>query len=281
MLAASLFAQAEKATAIGGARGNASTAVKHVDFRDAVKSADLEAVFARIESSLDVLVKPNYAVVFRVNSGKPGPWQTHTEADELWFVRQGTAKVSLAEFTLQVGVAPSGPHYDVGAGDVVNVPRNKSYQITPGAGRFEYVAVRVFPKESRARSAASAPMPDVVPVAAIEETFAKNDKNQPLHSLGAAFLNLVIYNGAPGPWEAHLAADQIYFVRLGAARAQLDGYIVNPKEDPPGEVRGTGMSGAREFSISAGDMVSVPRNTAHFMVPTSGKFGYLLLTIRD
>jgi mannose-6-phosphate isomerase-like protein (cupin superfamily) len=91
----------------------------------------------------------------------------------------------------------------------------------------------------------------------------------------------VIYNGAPGPWEAHRAADQVYVVRLGSARGQLDGYIVNPTEETPGEIRGTGMTGAREFTINAGDILSVPRNTAHYMVPTNGKFGYLLVTVRD
>jgi mannose-6-phosphate isomerase-like protein (cupin superfamily) len=255
------------------------------EIRDLVKSAELDAMLARTEQSADVLVKPNYAVVLRVNSGKPGPWQAHPEGDELWFVRRGAAKLSLGALTLAVGVTPAADkHYEIGAGDVVNVPRNVAYQITPGAARFEYMAIRVFPKESHSRATAAPPaqpMPDVVSKSQIEDTFAKAEKNQPLHSLGALYVNYVIYNGAPGPWEAHRAADQVYVVRLGSARGQLDGYIVNPTEETPGEIRGTGMTGAREFTINAGDILSVPRNTAHYMVPTNGKFGYLLVTVRD
>src|SRR6516165_6570711 len=108
---------------------------------DLMKSSEIDAKFAKLQKPLDVILKPNYTVHFRMSSGEATPWQVHFDADELWFVRRGAAKVTLADFTLMAGVAgPSAQPYDVGAGDVVNVPRDKAYMIAPAGSRFEYVA---------------------------------------------------------------------------------------------------------------------------------------------
>ena len=110
--------------------------------RDVVKSDDVDKI-ASAALSIEVLAKPNIAVVFRVSSGNPGAWEKHPDADEFWFVRHGAAGISLN--TDKAGGAEGQQRYDVAAGDVVNVARNTAYQITPGATRFEYVAVPVFP----------------------------------------------------------------------------------------------------------------------------------------
>jgi len=139
--------------------------------RDVVKSAEIDQIFARTMQSLEVLAKTNYAVQFRVSSKGPGARQTHPDADEFWFVRYGAAKVAL-----------DGRQHDVAAGDVVSVPRTTPYQITPTTGRFEYVAVRIFPTGRRLRMGIGAapkphPMPDVVAKAQIDATLASADKN--------------------------------------------------------------------------------------------------------
>src|SRR5690242_12807896 len=113
--------------------------------RDVAKSIEVDRMFGRAGESLEVLAKPNFAVVFRVNSGKPGAWQGHPDADEFWFVRRGAASVSFSNGQASVGADQR--RYDINAGDVVNVPRTTAYQITPASARFEYVAVRVFPAE--------------------------------------------------------------------------------------------------------------------------------------
>ena len=249
--------------------------------RDIVKSDEVDKMFARAGGSLEVLAKPNFSVVFRVTSGKPGAWQKHPDADEFWFVRQGVASVSLGA---DVGSAAGQQRYDVAAGDVVNVPRSRTYQITPSAGGFEYVAVRVFPVQRRLGIGIGAagtphPMAAVEHKAKIDATLASADKNVLLHSAGVTLINHVVYKGAPGPWEVHQTCDDLYFMRLGTARAQIDGTLVNGKEDPPGEIRGTGVTGARSFTIGPGDMVIIPRNTAHFMDPGTSKLGYLLVKL--
>jgi hypothetical protein len=82
-------------------------------------------------------------------------------------------------------------------------------------------------------------MPDVVAKAKIDATLASADKNVLLHSAGAVLINHVIYKGAPGPWEVHQTCDDLYCMRMGTARAKLDGTLIQGKEDPPGEIRGT------------------------------------------
>ncbi len=94
-------------------------------------------------------------------------------------------------------------------------------------------------------------------------------------------MNHVIYVGAPGPYEVHSYIDDIYFVRLGTAVARVDGHLVNPTEVSPGEVRGTGAFGFREYKIGVGDILSIPRNTMHYMDPGPEKLGYLLLKVRS
>jgi mannose-6-phosphate isomerase-like protein (cupin superfamily) len=243
--------------------------------RDVVKSAEIDRMFARAAPSLEVLTKTNYAVEFRAVSGSAAARQSGADADEFWFVRRGTAHLTLGD-----------SKHDAGAGDVVRVGRGMAYQVAPAGGRFEYVAVRIFPTERRTRigigaSAEPHPMPGVAAKAQIDATLATADKNTLLHSAGALLINHVIYKGAHGPWEVHETCDDLYFVRLGTARAKLDGTLIGGKEDPPGEIRGTGVHGAREFSIAPGDMVVVPRNTAHFMDPGSTRLGYLLAKICD
>ena len=252
--------------------------------RDVVKSDDVDKMFSRAGPSLEVLAKPNFAVVFRVSSGKPGTWQKHPDADEFWFVRHGAASVSLG--TQDAGSAAGQQPYDVAAGDVVNVPRNTAYQITPSVTGFEYVAVRVFPAERPLGIGIGAaktphPMANVAHRAQIDATLASADKNVTLHSAGATLINHVVYKGAPGPWEVHETCDDLYFMRLGTARAQIDGTLINGKDDSPGEIRGTGVTGSRSFTIGPGDMVMIPRNTAHFMDPGSSKLGYLLVKVCD
>lgn len=243
--------------------------------RDVVKSAEIDKLFRAATPSFAALTKNNYAVVFRTVSGEGSGERKQRDADEFWFVRNGSAEISV-----------NGKKHKVGQGDVLNVPRTAPYRIAPSPERFEYVAVRVFPEKRHLRIGIGAapephPMPEAVTKAQIDATFASAEKNVLLHSAGAVLINHVIYKGTHGPWEVHQTCDDLYFLRLGTARSQLDGRLVNGKEDPPGEIRGTGVTGAREFTVAPGDMVVVPRNTAHFMDPGTGKLGYLLVKICD
>ena len=251
-------------------------------FSHVMKSAEVDARFAKIQDSWDVFVKTNHAVTFRVNTKKL-PMTSHLEADEYWFVRKGAAKVAL-----QTGDAATSAPQDVGEGDVVYVPRNIAYEIDPGTSRFEYVALRVFaPRPSRQGGAgrgggalaAATPPPTsyVAKKADIDKTFASEPRTAQLRFPGGGSVNMIIYNGAIGPYESHEAADQIYVVRYGTAKAAFDGRLINPTVTGPGQIRGTGYLDASEYTIGPGDIVWIPRNQMHFVDPGTGKIGYMLV----
>ena len=246
-------------------------------FSHVMKSAEVDAHFAKIQDSWDVYTKTNHAVTFRVAS-KNVPATNHQEADEYWFVRKGTAKV-----TLQAGTTPASA--PVSGGDVVYVPREVAYAIEPSA-RFEYVAVRVFTPRQPGRGggagrAGGAPLPEPTSYfaskAQIDKTFAEEPRTIPLRFPGGASINMIIYNGSIGPYESHEEADQIYFVRHGTAKAAMDGRLINPTVTTPGQIRGTGYIDASEYTIAPGDIVWIPRNQLHFVDPGAGKVGYFLV----
>src|SRR5438445_6103012 len=137
-------------------------------FPHLMTKAEVLAALAQVQDSQDLVVKTNFAITLRAASNTTKlPWKVHTEADELWFVYKGSAKVSLAPFSLMLGVTPPGNTYDVGEGDLVNVPRGMAYQIMPAAGRFEYVAVRRFALQvsnTGSGRAGGAPQPQLPPV---------------------------------------------------------------------------------------------------------------------
>lgn len=251
-------------------------------FSHVMKSADVDAAFAKIKDAWDVFVKTNHAVTFRVST-KRLPLTNHPESDEYWFVRKGAAKVRL-----HTGDAATSAAQDVAAGDVVYVPRDVPYEIDPGASRFEYVALRVFaPRPSRqggagrgaGSGAAQLPVPTsfVAKRADIDKTFATAPSTVPLRFPGGGSVNMIIYNGAIGPYESHETADQVYFVRYGTAKGAFDGRLINPTVTTPGQIRGTGYVDASEYIIGPGDIVWIPRNQLHFVDAGTGKIGYMLV----
>ena len=79
---------------LASSRVNAQAKLTKNLFSHVMKSAEVDAQFAKIKDSWDVYTKTNHAVTFRVNTKKLPP-TNHQEADEYWFVRKGSAKVAL------------------------------------------------------------------------------------------------------------------------------------------------------------------------------------------
>ena len=78
-------------------------------FPHLMTKAEVLAALAQVKDSQDLVVKTNFAITLRAAANTTRlPWKVHTEADELWFVYRGSAKVSLAPFSLQLGVTPPG-----------------------------------------------------------------------------------------------------------------------------------------------------------------------------
>jgi len=261
-------------------------------FDHVMKKADVLAALAQVQDSQDLFVKNNAGLALRActNTAKL-PWKVHVEADELWFVYRGSAKVGLAPFSLQVGVTPPGTTYDLGEGDILSVPRGLAYQIVPVSGRFEYVALRRFalqrpdPGAIGNPATPQAPLSPLTTKAQIEQWYNAGTAG----TLGMPpGINRIIFDrakgndwrqgGAPGPWENHERDEHVDFVVYGTAKATLDGFITGAHWDNRG-VMGTGVVGGTVSTVGAGDIVFVFRNTAHFFDPVSSKFGYLLVNM--
>ena len=264
-------------------------------FQHVMTKAEVLAALAQVKDSQDLFVKSNGALTLRVSANTTKlPWKLHTEADELWFVYRGSAKVSLAPFSLQVGVTPPGDTYDVGEGDIVNVPRHLAYQIMPTGGRFEYVALRKFALQlprtapTRGTGAPQGPPPTVTKKAELDQFFSTSIQSSALYS----GINRIIYYGGPGgtkygdfpggPVENHEIDEHIYFFIHGQAKVTMDGFISNAHWDTRG-LMGTGVVGGTEYTVGPGDIGFVFRNTLHYVVqmPITGKVGYLLVDLPE
>jgi mannose-6-phosphate isomerase-like protein (cupin superfamily) len=261
-------------------------------FDHVMKKADVLAALAAVVDSQDLFVKNNVALTLRTSANTAKlPWKLHTEADELWFVYRGSAKVSLAPFSLMLGVTPPGTTYDLGEGDILNVPRGLAYQVMPTGRRFEYVALRKFavqvPAGGRAGGPAmpQAPASPVTTKAQIDQWYGEGNAGTTGIQPG---INRIIFDrakggdwrqgGAPGPWENHERDEHVDFVVYGTAKLTIDGFITGAHWDNRG-VMGTGVVGGTESTVGPGDIVFVFRNTAHFFDPISTRFGYLLVNM--
>ena len=270
------------------------------EIKDVMKSADIDAILAKSKQGEQALhERPNFSIVAGVREGAVLPAQSSKDTGTIIHLRKGSGKFTVA-----------GRVHDVAAGDVLHVPRDTPYQLDPGGGRIEYLAIHVkdlgantprgfgigSPSPAAATAARGATagtargtgggaprqmMPDVIKKAAIDATFAKNTENQPIGSTGtpAYTTNYVIYAGRQPPWESHAGCIDIYVIKAGSGITQIGGKISNGKEDPPGEIKGDGMTGARSHNIAAGDVVVIPRNEAHHQEPKMPILGYMLVKV--
>jgi len=72
---------------------------------------------------------------------------------------------------------------------------------------------------------------------------------------------------------AEIHADWIdhIFVQEGGATMVLGGKIDEPRETGPGETRGSGVTGGKNFAMRPGDYVYIPAKTVHRMVLAPGQ----------
>jgi mannose-6-phosphate isomerase-like protein (cupin superfamily) len=92
---------------------------------------------------------------------------------------------------------------------------------------------------------------------------------------------LMVYREASGPSETHAEWTDFYVVQSGTATLLVGGTVTNPRDDASGEVRGTGVAGARKVELKAGDVVNIPPGTAHQVVVAAGKpITYLIVKVK-
>ena len=80
-------------------------------------------------------------------------------------------------------------------------------------------------------------------------------------------------------FEVHDNSDDIYLVLDGKATLMLGGTLVDPNEISPGEWRSKAATGGRKIDIQKGDLIVVPRGTAHQRTVTGKGFSMVLIKV--
>jgi|GEM_PF-2380684 len=250
------------------------------EIRGVLKSVEIDSMLSCASADAPIHERPHYSIWLVVRSGKAGPAENHASADEILFIRRGNAVVSLGSAAKTGGTK----RLEAAAGDIIKIPAGAPHRLDPGRSRFEALSLRISaasesvkPREGIRPPARQ--MAERLTKSEIDATFANFTSNQPIHSAPNFTMNYVIYTGHSGPWEAHAGCVDIYFLNIGSATAQIGGVIRNAKEDVPGEPRGDSVAGASTYTVGPGDLVVIPRNTAHHMDPGAGKLGYVLVKV--
>ncbi len=84
-----------------------------------------------------------------IYNGAIGPYESHETADQIYFVRYGTAKAAYDGRLVDPKVTAPGQirgtgyidssEYTIGPGDIVWIPRNLLHFVDPGVGKIGYL----------------------------------------------------------------------------------------------------------------------------------------------
>ena len=81
----------------------------------------------------------------------------------------------------------------------------------------------------------------------------------------------------PGQSEVHVKDTDVFIVVDGTATIVVGGKMVDPKEVSPGEIRGSAIEGGTDYKLEKGVVLTVPRNTPHWVKETQPGFRYFVV----
>jgi mannose-6-phosphate isomerase-like protein (cupin superfamily) len=84
-----------------------------------------------------------------------------------------------------------------------------------------------------------------------------------------------------GAADIHAVDDEIFLILSGSATATLGGDVTDKKLTGDNDFRGTTIAGGTAHKVGVGDLVSVPRGTAHQMDTGTGEVLYLVIKIKS
>jgi mannose-6-phosphate isomerase-like protein (cupin superfamily) len=93
----------------------------------------------------------------------------------------------------------------------------------------------------------------------------------------AEFRVLASRRDRPGQSEVHAHDTDIFVVIGGRATIVLGGKVVDPKQTAPGEIRGRAIEGGTDYLLEKGVVLTVPRNTPHWVRETAPGFRYYVI----
>ena len=93
----------------------------------------------------------------------------------------------------------------------------------------------------------------------------------------ADFKVLASRRDKPGQSEVHATDTDIFVVIAGQATVVLGGRMIAPQETSPGELRGSGIEGGTDYLLEKGVVLTVPRNTPHWVRESQPGFRYYVV----
>ena len=80
-----------------------------------------------------------------------------------------------------------------------------------------------------------------------------------------------------GQSEVHVKDTDIFIVIDGQATLVIGGKLIDARETSPGEIRGSGIEGGTDYPLERGVVLTVPRNTPHWVKQTQPGFRYFVV----
>jgi len=80
-----------------------------------------------------------------------------------------------------------------------------------------------------------------------------------------------------GQSEVHVKDTDIFIVIEGHATLVVGGKLLDARETAPGEIRGSGIEGGTDYLLEKGVVLTVPRNTPHWVRQTQPGFRYFVV----
>jgi mannose-6-phosphate isomerase-like protein (cupin superfamily) len=81
----------------------------------------------------------------------------------------------------------------------------------------------------------------------------------------------------PGKAEVHTEETDIWYVIDGGCILVTGGSLIDAKQESPGQIRGSGISGGEEQKIGKGDFIRIPNGVPHWVKKIDG--GEIVYTV--
>lgn len=85
----------------------------------------------------------------------------------------------------------------------------------------------------------------------------------------------------PGTAEVHETDTDIFYFIAGTATFVTGGELVEPRNTKPGEWRGPSTQGGTARIVAAGDVILVPKNTAHWFSKVEAPILYYIVKVTE
>jgi mannose-6-phosphate isomerase-like protein (cupin superfamily) len=135
----------------GGGAGNAGGAPLPQPTSYLARKADIDKTFADEPRTTQLRFPDRVNVAMIIYNGAIGPYESHEDIDQIYFVRHGTAKAAYDGRLVNPVVTTPGQirgtgyvdasEYTIAPGDIVWIPRNQLHFVDPGTGKIGYFLI--------------------------------------------------------------------------------------------------------------------------------------------